>query len=108
MEERVAPDFLTSDPRPTLSPAASTPALPFTSGGETLQGAGRPVLLVGTSRDAVTPYEAHHVPLVKAYEAQRAARLEHHVFPSDHALSDHRLAPARTVVDFLGRSPVAA
>ncbi|MEU9791725.1 hypothetical protein AB0E27_14065 [Streptomyces sparsogenes] len=56
----------------------------------------------------MTPYEAHHVPLVKAYEAQRVARLEHHVFPSDHALSDHCLALARTVVDFLGRSPVAA
>ncbi|GAA2330511.1 alpha/beta hydrolase family protein [Streptomyces cuspidosporus] len=70
--------------------------------------ADRPVLLLGTSRDPVTPHEAHHEPLVKAYEAQPVPRLEHHVFPTDHALSDHRLALARTVVDFLGRSPVAA
>jgi hypothetical protein len=30
-------------------------------------------------------------------------RLEHRVFPTDHALSDHRVALARTVVDFLDR-----
>ncbi|MGW3570534.1 alpha/beta hydrolase family protein [Streptomyces sp. NPDC000941] len=65
--------------------------------------ADRPVLLVGTSRDPVTPYEVHHEPLVKAYEAHPVPHLEQHVFPSDHALSDHRVALARTVVDFLDR-----
>ncbi|ADI09293.1 putative lipoprotein [Streptomyces bingchenggensis BCW-1] len=65
--------------------------------------ADRPVLLVGTSRDTATPHEIHHEPLVKAYEAHPVPRLEHHVFPSDHALSDHRVALARTVIDFLDR-----
>ena len=63
--------------------------------------ADRPVLLIGTSRDPVTPAEIYHTPLVKAY--QQVERLEQHVFPSDHALSDHRVTLARTVVDFLGR-----
>ncbi|WP_204004087.1 alpha/beta hydrolase family protein [Virgisporangium aurantiacum] len=61
--------------------------------------AGRPVLLIGTGRDPVTPAELHHAPLVAAYRTA-----EHHVFPTDHALSDHRLELARTVIDFLGRN----
>lgn len=65
--------------------------------------AGRPVLLVGAGRDEdVTPPAVHHDPLVRAYAAHRA-RLEHHVFPADHALSDHRVALARTAVGFLDR-----
>ncbi|MET9244166.1 alpha/beta fold hydrolase [Nonomuraea sp. NPDC003709] len=66
--------------------------------------ADRPVLLVGTGRDPVTPAETHHHPLVRAYEAHPVPRLEHHLFPTDHALSDHRLTLARTVVDFLDRT----
>ncbi|MEJ3745010.1 alpha/beta fold hydrolase [Actinomycetes bacterium KLBMP 9797] len=65
--------------------------------------ADRPVLLVGTGRDPVTPAEVHHWPLVEAYEAAAVSRLEHRVFPTDHALSDHRVALARTIVDFLDR-----
>lgn len=61
---------------------------------------GRPVLLVGTSLDEVTPSDVFHDPLVTAYAS---ARLEHHVFATDHALSDHRLELAATVEDFLGR-----
>ena len=62
---------------------------------------GRPVLLVGTSNDAVAPAATHHLPLVKAFEAQPSVRLQHVVFPTDHALSDHRIALTRRVVDFL-------
>jgi pimeloyl-ACP methyl ester carboxylesterase len=65
--------------------------------------ADRPVLLVGTGRDTVTPAEVHHWPLVKAYQACPVSRLEHLLFLTDHALSDHRVALARTIVDFLDR-----
>jgi pimeloyl-ACP methyl ester carboxylesterase len=65
--------------------------------------ADRAVLLVGTSRDPVTPADVHHRPLVAAYQAHPVDRLAHRVFPADHALSDHRVALARTVVEFLER-----
>jgi pimeloyl-ACP methyl ester carboxylesterase len=57
---------------------------------------GRPVLLVAGARDTVAPPALHHEPLVAAYPAA-----EHLVFPTDHALSDHRIALTRTAVDFL-------
>jgi uncharacterized protein len=65
--------------------------------------AGRPVLLIGTSRDTVTPAGVHHQPVVEAYRAHPVSRLEHRRFPTDHVLSDHRVALARTIVDFLDR-----
>ncbi|WP_326822668.1 alpha/beta hydrolase family protein [Streptosporangium sp. NBC_01756] len=63
--------------------------------------ADRPVLLVGTSLDAVTPYDVHHEPVVRAYQAEPVKELEHHVFATDHSLSDHRVMLARTVLSFL-------
>ncbi|MFF5056567.1 alpha/beta hydrolase family protein [Micromonospora sp. NPDC000663] len=65
--------------------------------------ADRPVLLVGTSRDSITPAALHHQPVVEAYQAYPVPMLEQCIFPTDHALSDHRVALARTVVDFLDR-----
>ncbi|RKF26264.1 alpha/beta hydrolase family protein [Micromonospora globbae] len=65
--------------------------------------ATRPVLLIGADRDTVTPAGIHHGPLVDAYLAHPVPGLEHHVFPTDHALSDHRVALARTVIAFLDR-----
>jgi pimeloyl-ACP methyl ester carboxylesterase len=65
--------------------------------------ADRPVLLVGTGRDMVTPAEVHHWPLVEEYQAYPVSRLDHRLLPTDHALSDHRVALARTIVDFLDR-----
>ncbi|GAA2893147.1 hypothetical protein GCM10010517_57680 [Streptosporangium fragile] len=65
--------------------------------------ADRPVLLVGTGRDTVTPAAMHHQPVVEAYRAHPVTTLEHHVFATDHALSDHRVALARTVLGFLDR-----
>jgi uncharacterized protein len=61
------------------------------------------VLLIGTSRDSVTPAAVHHQPVVDVYRAHPVPRLEQLLFPTDHALSDHRVALARTVVDFLDR-----
>ncbi|MGP4095284.1 alpha/beta hydrolase family protein [Nonomuraea sp. KM90] len=65
--------------------------------------ADRPVLLIGTGRDDVTPAPAHYEPVLAAYRAQPVERLEHHLFPTDHALSDHRVALTRAVLAFLGR-----
>ncbi|MFI1353155.1 alpha/beta hydrolase family protein [Streptomyces sp. NPDC020898] len=66
--------------------------------------ADRPVLLVGTGRDDVTPVQIHHEPVVTAYRTYPVPRLEHRVFMTDHSLSDHRVALARAVIDFLDRS----
>ncbi|MEV4760038.1 alpha/beta fold hydrolase [Micromonospora sp. NPDC049559] len=63
----------------------------------------RPVLLVGAGRDPVTPAEVHHRPLVEAYRAAGLHRLEERELPTDHALSDHRIALAVAVRDFLDR-----
>ncbi|GAB2585621.1 alpha/beta hydrolase family protein [Kribbella endophytica] len=60
--------------------------------------AGRPVLLIGASRDVAAPYEQHHLPLVEAYP-----QAEHHLFPTDHSLSDHREELATTLLDFVRR-----
>ena len=65
--------------------------------------ADRPVLLVGTGRDTAAPAEVHHWPLVEAYQAYPVPLLEHRLFQTDHALSDHRVALARTIADFLDR-----
>ncbi|MEV4805716.1 alpha/beta fold hydrolase [Nonomuraea sp. NPDC049421] len=65
--------------------------------------ADRPVLLIGTGRDDVTPSAVHHDPLVAAYQAHPVKRLHHDVLPTDHALSDHRVTLARMVLGFLGR-----
>ncbi|WP_260478343.1 hypothetical protein [Nonomuraea sp. WAC 01424] len=62
------------------------------------------MLLIGTGRDVVTPHKIHHDPLVAAYRAEPVERLEHHLFPTDHALSDHRVALARTIIAFLERA----
>ncbi len=67
--------------------------------------ADRPVLLIGTGLDTVTPYDVHHEPVVTAYQAQPVEHLEHHLFPTDHALSDHRVTMTRTLLGFLERCP---
>ncbi|MEU8134722.1 alpha/beta hydrolase family protein [Streptodolium elevatio] len=66
--------------------------------------AGRPVLLVAAERDTAAEPEAHHVPVVKAYEEFPVAGLEHLVMPTDHGFADHRIALTRVVIGFLGRS----
>ncbi|BCB77533.1 hypothetical protein GCM10022251_69300 [Phytohabitans flavus] len=64
--------------------------------------ADRPVLLIGAALDVVAPPEEHHLPVVEAFGA--LPRFEHHLFPTDHSLADHRVALARTVAAFLDRS----
>ena len=58
----------------------------------------RPVLLIGAGLDTAAPYEDHHLPLVEAYDGPL---FDHHLFPTDHALSDHREILAETVLTFL-------
>lgn len=65
--------------------------------------AGRPVLLIGGRRDTAAPAAVHHDPLVRAFQACPGSRLEQRVFPTDHALSDHRVELAATLLDFLDR-----
>ncbi|WP_052847952.1 alpha/beta hydrolase family protein [Streptomyces avicenniae] len=65
--------------------------------------ADRPLLLIGTGRDTVTPADVHHHPLVAAYLAEPVPRLEHLVLETDHPLSDHRVTLARTTIAFLDR-----
>lgn len=60
--------------------------------------ADRQVLLIGATRDTAAPLEQHHLPLVQAY-----ANADHHQFPTDHALSDHREELAEAVLEFLQR-----
>ncbi|GAA3545294.1 alpha/beta hydrolase family protein [Kribbella ginsengisoli] len=60
--------------------------------------ADRRVLLIGATRDTAAPPEQHHQPLVEAYK-----NAEHHLFPTDHALSDHREELAEVVVTFLNQ-----
>jgi hypothetical protein len=67
--------------------------------------ADRSVLLIGAGLDTVAPYDVHHEPIVKAYRAQPVEHLEDHLFATDHALSDHRVALARTILSFLARCP---
>lgn len=62
---------------------------------------GRRVLLIGTSRDQVAPAAEHHHPVVRAFEKQPDSRLEQIVFPTDHALSDHRIRLTHRLAEFL-------
>jgi uncharacterized protein len=63
--------------------------------------ANRPVLLIGAALDAVAPVDTHYHPVVKAYAKHPVPVLEHHLFQTDHALSDHLLALADVVRRFL-------
>jgi pimeloyl-ACP methyl ester carboxylesterase len=66
--------------------------------------AERPLLLIAGSRDQVAPVGLHHTPLVQRYTTHPVPLLEYRVFHSDHTLADHRVALARCVIEFLGRS----
>lgn len=63
---------------------------------------GKKILLLGGTRDADTPVDVNHTPFVEALTAA-GADVEEKVFDTDHSFSDHRIALARTVVDFLDR-----
>jgi pimeloyl-ACP methyl ester carboxylesterase len=61
--------------------------------------AGRPVLLLAAERDGAAPAPLHHAPVVAAHAGND--RLRHATMPTDHAFSDHRLALAKAVIEFL-------
>lgn len=63
--------------------------------------AGKAVLLVGGTRDEVTPMNVHHRPLVEALRAANTRRLTDASLDSDHAFSDRRIALSRLVVSWL-------
>jgi pimeloyl-ACP methyl ester carboxylesterase len=63
--------------------------------------AGKAVLLVGGTRDEVTPMDVHHRPLVAALLAANARRLTDASLDADHAFSDKRIALSRLVVSWL-------
>lgn len=65
--------------------------------------ADRPVLLLGAARDTVTPEPVHFRPAVESYLAHPLPRLEHHLLPTDHAFSDHRITLTHTIAAFLDR-----
>ena len=65
--------------------------------------ATRPVLLVGGSRDTVTPPPLHHQPLVAAFNAAGAKQLTSVEMDADHAFSDKRVALAHTVVTWISK-----
>lgn len=61
----------------------------------------RPVLLLAGSRDDTAQPVLHHHPLADAFETYPLRRLEHAVFPTDHAFADHRIALTRRLLAFL-------
>jgi uncharacterized protein len=63
--------------------------------------ASRPVLAVAGSRDTEVPPEVFHGPTVAALRTHGAV-LTDRVLDADHAFSDHRVALARLVLDWLG------
>jgi len=65
--------------------------------------ATRPVLLVGGSRDTVTPPPLHHQPLVAAFNAAGAKQMTSVEVDADHAFSDKRLALAHAVVEWISK-----
>lgn len=61
------------------------------------------LLLVAGSRDTVVAPAAHHDPLVKALEAA-GADVETRILDDDHGFSGSRIALARALVEWAGRS----
>lgn len=59
----------------------------------------REVLLVGTSRDVVTPSALHHDPFVTAF-TNADSRVRQTALDTDHSLADHRLRLTVEVVEF--------
>jgi pimeloyl-ACP methyl ester carboxylesterase len=63
--------------------------------------AKRALFVVAGSRDAEVPPSRHHIPLIDALRAAGAPRLTEMVWETDHAFSDHRVALARAIIDWL-------
>ena len=63
--------------------------------------AGRPVLLVAATHDSEAPIDFHHRPLAEAFRWAGHPMLTEQMFDTDHAFSDHRVALARSTVEWL-------
>ncbi|MEL7436699.1 MAG: alpha/beta fold hydrolase [Chloroflexota bacterium] len=63
--------------------------------------ASKSILLIGAKRDSIVGVFDHHMPLVKALEAQNASQLTTALLPADHVYSGNRIALARTILDWL-------
>jgi uncharacterized protein len=63
--------------------------------------AERALFVAAGSRDAEVPPARHHVPLIDAVRTAGASRLTEQIWDTDHAFSDHRIALARTTIDWL-------
>ena len=62
---------------------------------------GKHILLVGASRDGVTPPEFHHDPLLEALRKRKDLSAEEAVIDDDHSFSGSRVALARVLLEFL-------
>src|SRR2546430_16116584 len=63
--------------------------------------ADRPVLLVAALHDSEAPIDFHHRPLAEAFRWAGHPMLTELMFDTDHAFSDHRVALARSTVEWL-------
>ncbi len=62
---------------------------------------GKKILLVGASRDGVTPPEFHHEPLLEALRKGEDLSAEEAMIDTDHSFSGSRVALARVLLEFL-------
>ena len=62
---------------------------------------GKHLLLVGGSKDTVTPLRYHHEPLLEALQKGRDIQTEEAVIHDDHSFSASRIALARLLLQFL-------
>lgn len=65
--------------------------------------AGKHILLVGASRDDVTPPEFHHVPLLETLQKEKNVFAEEAMIDDDHSYSGSRIALAKILLDHLQR-----
>mgnify|MGYP000850598302 CR=1 FL=1 len=63
--------------------------------------AGRNVLLVGASRDAITPPDLHHEPLAEAFRKTGNVDVSEVMIDDDHGYSASRIRLAETVLAYL-------
>lgn len=61
------------------------------------------LLIVGAKRDTITSVFDHHMPLVNAIKAISKDNLTAKLLPADHSYSGHRVALARTILDWLDK-----
>ncbi len=66
--------------------------------------AERQLLLVDAAQDRIAPAVLHHAPLAQALQEAHARAITQLTFDTDHAFCDHRIALARTIIEWLDRT----